>query len=731
MSEDLYRGYGKKFVFRKNDLFGIDRNWKSLEESDPDYLVFYDSDDGFFYEAVKIEKISLGNVLSDYQSRKITYNYLFDSEGIHEQDLMNGYNLPGKFDDKKKIYEVGYLLPFSTVFVIDDSDGPRLWRKRADPGDKKSDYDRYIPNKEPLSNLTSASGSFVMDHQINQSTFDMFAKTGTRVTLYGDELIYHHKNINIAHGEFSGIKSPLLQVIEDDSELKQVFTFENATKVDKDGYYTEFRTFDSDYILMDLEDTAANEKIERFKIRYVTQAGDSEVQVTPDFYIKPTYVTYPKTPLHEDSDIVEAIIPGTAPAYHPDHEPWRVFSDSDNNGFKAQLGVDNGIIGINKQDDFVGRKIMNLKKASFKNTPAVLAPNRPYNFRIQTYNPDRTPDWQIVHTELGFTGYNFTKEFGPDSEQPCTRVRFVFDACQPNFDPAVNALEVSSIKFEFEERIINIDKKYRSFFTTNANVTQQFSIIDSEIIDAFLLSAGGGGGGGWAGAGGCGGTTVIARDIKLKPGRYQIRVGSGGLAQGPGPDNGGTHNFLNTTNANRGGTTYLYDVDRAKNIISVQGGGGGNGTACFGPQEYANIAWSTTGGTPGDADIDSEVVGSWIVYPGLPGGLGAQGNEVPALDGGEGHRLGVRRYLSSVEFDSENNVFGSGGGGGGADLLTLTDGNQAVNGVPGTNAGAPAVANQGFGRANYGGGGGGLFRVTNDVYQGGNGGSGYAYITFK
>jgi len=71
MSQDLYRAYGRKFVYNKNDLFGINRNWRTLEDSEPDYLIYYDSDNGYFYEAVKIERDTLGNDLSEYQTSQV------------------------------------------------------------------------------------------------------------------------------------------------------------------------------------------------------------------------------------------------------------------------------------------------------------------------------------------------------------------------------------------------------------------------------------------------------------------------------------------------------------------------------------------------------------------------------------------------------------------------------------------------------------------------------------
>lgn len=708
MSEDLYRGYGKKFVFRKNDLFGIDRNWRSLEESDPDYLIYYDSDNGYFYEAVKIEKSTLGNVLSEYQTRKITYRYLFDSEGTHEQDLMNGYNLPGKFDDQDKLYEVGFLLPFTTVVIVDDSDGPRMFRKRAEPGDQKEDYDRYRINNEPIARLTKAEASFIMDNQINPAStvFDFLSRTGVRIVLYGENIIYPVRNFSITHGEFYNRQCPILQVIENDSELRQGFTFKNATKIDSEGFYQSVRSFDSEYLLLDIETTnTAIETINNYKIRYATQAGDSEIVVTDGFYNKPVDVTYPKTPLHEDSDIVEAVIPGTAPAYHPDHEPWRVFSDSDNNGFKAQLGVDNGIIGINKENDFQGNKTLYLKKATFKNTPAVLAPNRPYNFRIQTFEPNRTPDWQIVHTELGFTGYNFTKVFGDDSEQRCTRVRFVFDACQPNFDPAVNALEVSSIKFDFEERTIQNDKKRRSFFVTQPDTTYKFKLIDSETVTGFFAGAGGGGGGGSYGAGGGGGSTVLLTKLELKPGEYSITVGSGGI--------GGTGGVTSNSPGGTGATTTLRDETNSRNIIEIFGGTGGDAGY---QQPLGTFIDPDFFGTTGAVNVDT--TNYQIESTSFNGADGS------FLNGVQGINFAINTYNSATDINSLSDMFGSGGAG-----------EQTHTGPTGTaaqNAGRPSpVLDVRNADDNRGGGGGGSIFTSNNASGGGQGGSGYAYITFK
>jgi len=548
-----------------------------------------------------------------------------------------------------------------------------------------------------------------MDNQLNPAStvFNLTLRTGVRIVLYGENIIYPVRNFSITHGEFIRRICPIVQIIENDSELKQDFTFKNATKIDSEGFFHFVRSFDSEYLLLDREGDTTIENVTNYKIRYVTQAGDSEIQVEDGFYINPVPVTYPQTALHEDSDIVEYVSPITGPqtGFHPDHEPWKVFSDSDNEGYKASLGVQEAIIGINKDSDFNGLKLLSLKKARFSNTPAVLAPNRPYNFRIQTYNPLRTPQWQIVHTELGFDGYTFEKEFGPDSEQICTWVRFVFDQCQPDFDPAVNALEVKSIKFEFDETTINVDKKRRSFFVTQPDTTYLFRLVDSEVITGLFAGSGGGGGGGSYGAGGGGGSSVLVNRLELKPGLYSITVGSGGI--------GGTGGVSANSPGGTGTTTILRDEDNSRNIIEIFGGTGGDAGY---QQPLGTFIDPDFFGTTGAVNIDT--TNYQIVSASFPGADGS------FLNGIQGTNLAFNTYNSATDINSLSDTFGSGGAG--------EQTHTGPTGTGATNAGHPsavlAVRNA---DDNRGGGGGGSIFTSNNASGGGDGGSGYAYITFK
>jgi len=731
MSENLRRGFGRKLIYRKEDIFTLSRNWKSLEDSEPDYLYYWDSDNGFYHEAVKIETRSEGLVPEDYNIRKISYRYFEETEPNFGQDLLNAYEVPAIVDSKQKVYDIGHIIPNGGVVVVKDSEGGRIWQKQSGFGSQKSDFKVREYVIEPKPNLSAAKAQYTLDYQ-RDTNFSMSAYTGFRLTLVGEELVDNKPDSEriITHGDFNGLTGPVLQILDPvTGTLISAESFNNTFADAPLGSggggvtYSNVRSDDSDAIIMSMGANLPD--FNGYVVRFARQSGDSEVDITSDLYINPKKVQYPKTPATGDSDIIEAIIPGTFPQWHPNNEPWRAFSDSDNDGFKARTGTDNGIIGINKDSDFGELKLLYLKRAHFRNPLATPAPNRPYNFRIQTYNPQRTPAWQIIHTETQFTGYNFTKIFDSDSEQPCTRVRFVFDACQPNFDPAVNALEVGKIEFEFEETDINIGRKNISFFVENPEVDYTFKLTDSEIVDVHLVSGGGGGGGGYAGAGGCGGSSVIAENVTLLPGTYALRCGGGGAAGPKGPDNEGGHNA--TAQAPSGGASYLRDVTRNKWVVHVGGSEGGDGTFL---SSAGNLItqYSTTGGNPGELTFDSELVGNISRWnPGQPGGLGAtysNFNYTNAQNGGEGSSFRFKYFDTSTSADVRNGVYGSGGGGGGYF--------QGAIGTGGTNAGTPSptasVRNADDG---YAGGGGGGWRPNSTItYAPGSGGDGYAYITF-
>lgn len=728
MSENLRRGFGRKLIYRKEEIFALSRNWKSLEDSEPDYLYYWDSDNGFYHEAVKIETRSEGLVPEDYNIRKISYRYFVGTADLDvPQEVLNGYEIPAIVDSKEKVYEIGHILPVGGVVVVRDSDGTRIWQKASGSGSQKTDFSIRELIIEPKPNLKEAKAQYTLNHQRNQN-FSMTDYTGFRLTLLGEELVDNKVTgfRYITHGDFKNLVGPVVQIYNPTTgDVVDVESFAGATVnssvINGGTVYQFIRDHDSDGLIMNMGSNLPN--FSGYVVRFARQSGDSEVNITSDLFINPKEVQYPKTPATGDSDIIEAIIPGTFPQWHPNNEPWRAFSDSDNDGFKASTGTDNGIIGINKNNDFGDLKILTLKRAHFRNPLATPAPNRPYNFRIQTFNPKRNPQWQIIHTESQFKGYSFTKYF--DSED-CTRVRFVFDACQPEFNPAVNALEVGKIEFDFEEKEINIGRKNVSFFVANPETDYTFTITDSELVDVHLVSGGGGGGGGYAGAGGCGGSSVIAENVTLLPGTYALRCGAGGAAGPKGPDNEGGHNA--TAQAPSGGASYLRDVTRNKWVVHVGGSEGGDGTFL---SSAGNLItqYSTTGGNPGELTFDSELVGNISRWnPGQPGGLGAtysNFNYTNAQNGGEGSSFRFKYFSSATNSPSlSNGVFGSGGGGGGYF--------QGAIGTGGTNAGTPSptagVRNADDG---YAGGGGGGWRPNSTItYAPGSGGDGYAYITF-
>jgi len=241
------------------------------------------------------------------------------------------------------------------------------------------------------------------------------------------------------------------------------------------------------------------------------------------------------------------------------------------------------------------------------------------------------------------------------------------------------------------------------------------------------IGGGGGGGGinlnttGGGAGGGAGGW--LEGVLNVDPGEYLFTIGSGG-AGGVGANigaSGASTSGLGITAA--GGFGGANGISGATGVNGDGGGTGGSGGGGGGA--------GTTGGTGG-------VAGSGTSF-GFSGGNGFGGTgNTRAGGGGGGTTANGNNATSSVGGNGGNGkevmisglaYFKAGGGGGGTG--NPTSGTVGLGRAGGGNGALPN-ANGGNASANSGSGGGGAGRSSDgNVYNGGNGGSGYFAIRYR
>lgn len=235
-------------------------------------------------------------------------------------------------------------------------------------------------------------------------------------------------------------------------------------------------------------------------------------------------------------------------------------------------------------------------------------------------------------------------------------------------------------------------------------------------VEVFLVGAGGGGGGFPAGnpgkgGGGGGGEVITSRKISVTPGTsYTVTIGAGGA--------GGAANTGAVGNDSSFGS-----------LLTAYGGGGGSGRLSNGNGTNPSIK-ATPGGT--------------VVTDGNPGvgGGGAFPIFIPdqsttPFTGQNQTYLSVSGVFSGGMMVNTNGnkwpgmgIDGFGGGGQGG---TASGSTVSLNAVSFHGGGISTAENAagGNGTANKGGGGAGASKAnTTTAYNGGNGGSGYALVTY-
>ena len=739
---DLPRGYGKRIVHKKNEFLIIGSNWRALDDSEsPESLVFYDSDMEHYLEATKLETKLDGTTTLHYQTKKLTMKIFTDSEQDYDQNLLNAYNIPERLTDKSQLYEIGPVLPLRFLSVVSDSEGHRIWKKIAEPGIDKGDFEIQDEYLDGITSVVKGTTYTAMKNQLNKQ-FSIYDDLGKIFVVEARDFKTENSG-PLLKTDFVGKQNPVVMILADNVPVEALgfyglipFDSEELI-VDSDTnlvYHHNVISKDSEIFAFTISDKI---KYEELRFKYFRDSGDSELLFDDVSLIDKITTLIPQTILTHDSDIVVT----SFTTYHEDDEPWKVFNDSENDGFKAELGVQSGFIGAVVNDE---TRIYKLDRVIIQNDEATIANNRPCDFRIEQYVLD-SDKWYTIDTVKGFDGYTYNRAFDSDSETYADGYRVVFEQGQPDFDSDYNSLEVKRIQFQTTALKKNAYPGGKGFFVTEPDSDFYFNLYESETeLYGFFAGAGGGGGGGDNGGGGWGGASTNIDRLVLPPGRYKIRIGAGGI---------GAINSENVAQfippGEDGGDTVLTDVTRGKDIVIAQGGPGGwsswrdpnNGLEVHADSEarFAEMVHATV-------IVDSDYVREYRAQDGLQGGRG--GTDLPGDRGGfqfgdsrplefgrpsGGYRDRIKTYDDAVTYLDSEDSFGSGGGGTPWGELF-----PAAN-SGGRNAGSPLGGQGPDGTPNRGGGGaGGDFNVRsiNGVnefryWPGGNGGSGYAFLIFE
>ena len=726
---DLARGYGKRIVYQKDEFLLVGRNWRALDDSEPEYFIYFDSDMNHYMEGVKTETRSLGRTITDYTTRKLTIKQFVDSEQDYDQDLLNAYDIPEIFTDKSQLYDIGPTLPLNFIVVILDSEGARTWKKIAEPGIDAGDYDIRPQLLRRITGLETAIAYSSVENQLNQNPFTFDKYIGSMVLVTARDFKVDSNGILTTPG-FEGKESAVVVITKDGKYIEtQGFTNLSADSelVYRDSendivYYYNIIARDSDrlgFILRD-SDTPAG-----MKFRYIKQGADSEIIVQDSSFHKLTPINFPREFYLGDSESFDT----SFTTWHEDAEPWNVFNDSDNDGFKASLGVQSGYISLVTDDDFYRYK---LDRVIIQNNLSTIAFNRPADFRIEMYSLV-TGSWRTIHTVRGFDGYTYNHAFSPDSDTYGHGFKVVFEGCQPGFDSDYNSLEVKKMIFETTRGERNVTKFGKGIFVTDPDSDYLFTLEDSEEFFGFVQGGGGGGGGGFVGKGGSGGASVDIPTLKLPPGTYSLRCGKGGQGA-PARISDTSREYV--PRAESGGGTIIYDVTNNKKIIEAEGGLGGfsgyvdsDGNSVYGsigPEGFAKVFIDS------DYLVSSDVELEYIKYQSFYGGASAHPGNPSGQYGPKRTRLpgflGEYIYVDKFTHRYEEFGYGSGGDGGSSAGYNRLDPARAAAVGSGTPSTDPNIRNA---ADNRGAGGAGGMKIDGAWQPGGNGGSGYVYLIFK
>ena len=712
MAQNLRKAYAKPLVFKSfTEVKNIARflSVKGCYEGDSDIVMFFDSEDHMIY---RCERVNV-NIDSDlaYKTSKVVYvDWNLDFTSL-SYDLINGYGLGNYFEDKSQIYkDASFVFP-SQRYILLDSEGTSVWRpKVSGAGNDKTDFFISPGYKFPYSRLDRVQRRTNFPNQINEN-FDLFRPEGHAIIATGRNFITDSEDRRFYHTDFKGERPPLVWTRGSNNVNVSIYGWMStdsdsliqskiASTYKCYGIYAG-KAFTPTPTSLVIGVTPLS-RTRDYYFHYMTEHTDSERLVEPeDLRANATDSDFPSQYLTDsDSRVVTSFT-----TWDGTEAPWKVFNDSENSGFKAMLGVQSGYIGW--REPLTKGFQYNLNYVEVRNTLATSANNRPYNFNIEMM--DRYGVWTVIQQVRNFTSYVYSHTFDSDYIGHGFRVNVL--ACQPGFNPAINALEIKQIKFKVRREYPDVYRAGHGIFVTNQATDYTFQTGDSDIEVSGLLIGGGGGGGDNNsntdpyGAGGGGGGAIKIHSLILPKNRtYTIRAGRSGN--------------VNTDGSN----TYIFDVTNNRSILVAVGGTRG-GTASF-PTTANGVAGGLT-----TADSDNYVF-TVTRLNGAKGGNGyASGSNGQA--GSAGHKIVLKQYIHSQQINDITNTDICSGGGGGANGTPSLNYNGGAAGGASAGRGAGWSQTSTAGAANRGGGGGGSGDSSGGRRAASAGGSGYAYLIFK
>lgn len=712
MARNLRNAYAKRLLFKNfAEVQGIapHLNVKGCDAGDSDVVLYFDSEDHFVYRCERVSSKTDSELA--YKKAKILYvDWLIDWTSLPD-DLINAYDLENYFEDKSQIYNDGKFALTSQRYILQDSEGTRVWRAKVNNiATQKTDFTIAPGYKFPYSRLDRVQRRYNFPNQINEN-FDLFRPEGHVITATGRNfLLDSDADRKFYHTDFIGERPPLVWLrtgttnvqafgwIDTDSEI--LVKNKIASSYDCYGaYYGKAYSVNSTTMNIGYSELS---RTKDYYFHYMTELTDSERLVEPeDLRANPTDSDFPSQYL-TDSDYR---VVTTFTTWDGTEAPWKVFNDSENNGFKATLGVQSGYIGW--REPITKGFQYNLNYVQVRNTPATNANNRPYDFNIERM--DRYGVWTVIHQVRNFNGYVYSHNF--DSEYIGHGFRVNVLACQPGFNAAINALEIKQIKFRVRREYPDIYRAGHGIFVTNQATDYTFETGDSDLEVSGLLIGGGGGGSDnnsgadpYGAGGGGGGAIVIHKLVLPKNRKYKINVGRGGS--------------VNTDGSN----TYIFDVSNSRTIMNALGGKKG---------DIANFPTNVSGGAGGLTNVDSDnYVSITTRLNGAKGGNGyATGSDGQA--GSAGHKIVLKQYIHSQQINDYTNTDICSGGGGGANGSPTFNYNGGAAGGTSAGRGAGWSQTSTAGTTNRGGGGGGSGDSSGGKRAASAGGSGYAYLIFK
>lgn len=719
MAENLRRGYSNLFYYKSKAEFDkVSSHIRPETTDNPDAFFYYDSEDNIIYKAVS-------PVSGTIKTSKWCYkNFAEFGNSNMPTSLANAYNYKTYFTDKNDIPEIGRLGYVNTnqKFFVDQGNDRVLYKPKVSGiGNTLADFDSENAYWKPPTRISSALLGFGSTNMLDSDigSFSVYEGAPLQLKVSGQNILTNNTGRLFYHTSYLNNIPPIIRLNKDgikDCELFNSDDFNVGTAANTpDGKeYIGALSNSSTSSFTILLDNVDYERGSKYTFRYTTELSDSEIQVRhPDPRIKgdSDFV-----PILYDSD--EGVVSSfDTNEYDGTEAPWKVFSDSDNDGFKALLGVQSGFIGY--KDLLHYGYQYNLMKVLVKNTISVPHENQPSDFNIEGLNKDG--NWIIIDQIRNFNGYIFEKEY-LDSDYLFIGFRINVLSCRAGFDSDHNALEIKKIQFTTQKETQFVELAGSSWFGKTANRGYYFSMPQDTYATGLMIGGGGGGGGGNVpdviGGGGGGGAFVRIDNIRFKADNvYKITIGGGG--------------GQNTDAA----ATILTNLTTGKDII-IAGGGKTGGTTTV----NTGTALGGRGGKAKIYDSDFEHELAWWDSDGGHGGTFINRVENP---GDWGVQTDIDLWVDKDSYITEPNYDMCSGGGCGTWMITNLEGMDnynagAHNNGPSAGRGngwdtiyggaSPGIHNRGGG----GGGGGTWVSASWRRARGGRyGGHGYAYFHFK